>query len=218
MGLKGFERRLEQLVEGAFARAFRTSLRPIELGRRITRVMDEERTVGVKGQPVAPNQFTITLGQADMDQFAEIADSLARQLEEAVREHARDEGYHFMGPVEVELSVDDVLRTGAFDVVGRMAGGPDGGVGALVLASGDRVQLGPEPVVIGRLPDCDVIVSDPNVSRRHAEVRTQGDEHVVVDLGSTNGTRVNGVVVRERRLVDGDVIRCGSTEIHYQAS
>jgi pSer/pThr/pTyr-binding forkhead associated (FHA) protein len=91
-------------------------------------------------------------------------------------------------------------------------------VGSLVLADGRRIGLGDEPVTIGRLPECEVPVNDPNVSRRHAEVRRQGADYVVVDLGSTNGTRVNGAGVRERRLADGDEISVGNTTLRFEAS
>ena len=72
MGLKGFERRLERLVEGVFAKTFKSSLRPVELGRRLIREMDDQRTVNVQGGVAAPNHFTITVGRDDYTQFAEI--------------------------------------------------------------------------------------------------------------------------------------------------
>src|SRR5258708_37574198 len=99
MGLKGFERRLERLVEGVFARAFKSSLKPVELGRRLVREMDDQRTVNVQGTAAAPNDFTITLGPEDHEQFVEIEESLTRELCDAARSHARSEGYVFMGPV-----------------------------------------------------------------------------------------------------------------------
>jgi pSer/pThr/pTyr-binding forkhead associated (FHA) protein len=79
-------------------------------------------------------------------------------------------------------------------------------------------MLESEPIVIGRLPECTVVLGDPNVSRRHAEVRRQGADVVVVDLGSTNGTRVNGVPVRERPLADGDEIMVGTTTLRFETS
>lgn len=218
MGLKEFERRLERMVEGAFARAFHTNVRPIELGRRLTREMDEHRTIGVTGDQVAPNHFTVSLCQADHDDLAEVADTLARQLEDAAREHARDEGYAFMGPVEVELSVDPSLRTGRFEVVGRLREGPAGGAGSLVMQDGSRIPLSEDAITIGRLPDCEIVVTDPNASRRHAEVRPQPNGWAVVDLDSTNGTRVNGAPVKERTLEDGDQIAVGGTVIRFEAS
>lgn len=219
MGLKGFERRLERLVEGVFARAFKSSLRPVELGRRLVREMDDQRTVNVQGNVAAPNDFTITLGPDDHEQFAEIGESLTRELAEAARSHAREEGYAFMGPVEVHLNLDAELRTGSFGLSARFkegAGGTAGG--SLVLPDGSRVRLSDTTVTIGRAAECAVRLADTSVSRRHAEVRASGDGWTVTDLGSTNGTRVNGAIVTERRLKDGDTITVGDSHITYESS
>ncbi|MHB8669511.1 MAG: FhaA domain-containing protein [Acidimicrobiales bacterium] len=218
MGLQQFERRLEHLVEGAFAKAFRSGLQPVELGRRITREMDANRTVGVRGL-IVPNRFRIAISPADDDRFASFAEALTRELAEAAREHAHAEGYTFMGPVEVELHRDDSLGAGEFLLAGEVAGRSGGGpVGSLALDDGSLVRLGDQPVVIGRLPECDLALADPNVSRRHAELRPVEGGWVVVDLGSTNGTRVNGAGVTERPLQDGDEITVGSSRLRFQAS
>ena len=95
----------------------------------------------------------------------------------------------------------------------------DGGfLAELVLPDGRRVALGSEPLVIGRLPECDVVLADSNVSRRHAEVRRKDDGVFVVDLGSTNGTRVNGTPVREQLLASGDEVSVGSTRLIFEMS
>jgi Protein of unknown function (DUF3662)/FHA domain len=219
MGLQGFERRLERLVEGVFARAFRSGLKPVEIGRRLTREMDDNRSVGVSGRTVVPNSFTVYLSEADHEQFAEVHDALERELADCGREHARDEGYTFMGPVEVELVVDDSLRTGSFAIEPRMREGEGGaGAGALVAPSGERIVLGEGITTVGRLPECNVVINDPNVSRHHAEIRPQGAGFMVVDLRSTNGTRVNGVRVSERALQDGDEVAFGNTRMRFEAS
>jgi hypothetical protein len=219
MGLKGFERRLENMVEGVFARVFRSGLRPIELGRRLAREMDVSRSVDVKGRTVVPNAFTISLDPTDHERFAEIEDSLARELCDAAREHAHDEGYAFLGPVSVDLVVDDGLRTGEFRIQGRMKEGAGGvGAGSLLLASGERYVLGDRVVSIGRLPECDVTLPDTNVSRRHAEIHPRGDAFVLIDLGSTNGSKVNGIRVAERELRDGDELTFGNSRLTFQAS
>jgi hypothetical protein len=80
----------------------------------------------------------------------------------------------------------------------------------------ERIAITRSPVVIGRLSTNDVVLSDPNVSRRHAELRRDGDEWLVVDLGSTNGTMVNGKLAKEQRLKDGDKIAFGSSELAFR--
>ncbi len=219
MGLMSFERRVERLVEGTFARAFRSGLRPVELGRRLTREMDDDRTVDVRGRTVVPNHFLVHLASEDQANLSDITATLVRELADGAREHARDEGYTFLGPVEVELVTDPGLRTGAFQITARMkesAGGT--GAGSLLLPTGDRVPLGEYIVSLGRNPDCTIVLSDPNASRRHAEVRPKGTGYAVVDLGSTNGTLVNGTKIDEHALIDGDELQIGSTHLRFEAS
>jgi FhaA, N-terminal domain/FHA domain len=219
MGLQGIERGLERMVEGVFSRAFRSGLRPIELGRRLVREMDDHRSVDVKGHTIVPNDFTFILSPQDHATFSEIHDALVRELCDAAREYARDEGYTFMGPVQVELTLDGGMRPGRLAVTSRMHEGKGGvGAGTLVLPAGERIALSEKPVIIGRLPDCEIALTDPNVSRRHAEVRPFGTGFLVVDLGSTNGTRVNGATVSEHQLKDGDAITVGATRIRFDAS
>lgn len=218
MGLNQFEQRLERLVEGVFAKTFRSGLKPVELGRRLTREMDLHRTPGINGI-IAPNHYRVMLSPSDSRNFETYMQALTRELSEAVREHAQKEGYGFVGPVHVELEEDPGLGAGEMHVVSQIVEAPGGAaVGSLALPDGRRISVGEEPVTIGRLPECDIVVSDPNVSRRHAEVRRAGNDFVVVDLGSTNGTRVNGAGVKERRLGDGDVITVGATEVRFEAS
>jgi hypothetical protein len=217
MGLQRFERRLERLVEGTFAKAFRSGLQPVEIARRMVRELDTNRTIGVRGT-VAPNDVTVYLAADDFRQFESFTDSLTRELEEAAREHAHDESYHFLGPVHVDLVQDDQLRRGELDVHAVIKEGPHGRVGSLVLQDGRRIPLSEEPAVIGRLADCTVAISDPQVSRRHAEIRADVEGFVLHDLGSLNGTSVNGEPVTERLLADGDVIGVGPAAIRFEAS
>jgi len=218
MGLQQFERRLERLVEGTFAKAFRSGLQPVELGRRLSREMDLQRTVGVHGL-IAPNRFKVAVSPADAESFSSFSEALLRELSEAVREHARDEGYHFVGPVEVDLAPDPSLGKGEFLVAGEIVAGPGGhAAGSLFLPDGSRVAIGDEPVTIGRQAECDIVLEDSNVSRRHAEVRRQGEDYILVDLGSTNGCKVNGTRVKQQALTDGDEITLGKTLIRFEAS
>jgi Protein of unknown function (DUF3662)/FHA domain len=219
MGLQGFERRMERTVEDVFARAFKSKIKPIELGRRLIKDMDANRTLDVRGRSVVPNAFTFALSPEDHAPFVEIHDALVRELVDAAHHHAADEKYSFMGPVLIDVIADAELKSGRFTCASRMIDGASLPVkGVAVLTDGRRIEIGAAPAVIGRLPDCEIPLTDPNISRRHAEIRTVDGAHQITDLGSTNGTRVNGVPVGYHRLAAGDVITLGSTTIRYEAS
>jgi hypothetical protein len=215
MGLQQFERRLERMVEGAFARAFRGELQPIELGRRLTREMDLHRAVTVRGL-VAPNVFDVVLSEDDYERFLGFLDALSKELVNAAREHARNEGYTFLGPVTVEIAADKELPKSSFEIASEVVEHTETVAAWIVLPDDQKVGVGSEPVTIGRMPDCTVPLADPNVSRRHAEIRRDGDNVYLIDLGSTNGTRVNGVAIHQRQLADGDVITVGITALRFE--
>jgi hypothetical protein len=180
--------------------------------------MDLHRRVGVRGL-IAPNAFAVTLSPADVSRFTNFIDALSRELSDAAREHARIESYSFVGPVEVEIYEGSNLKPGRFTVAAEVRESEDGGyLAELILPDGRRVSVGTEPLVIGRLPECDVVLADSNVSRRHAELRRKGDGVFVTDLGSTNGTRVNGTPVREQLLTSGDEVSVGSTRLIFEMS
>ena len=177
MGLQQFEERLERLVEGTLAKPFKSNLQPVEIGRRLTREMDLHRRVGVRGL-IAPNFFTVTLAPADVDRFSNFIDALSRELSDAAREHAKVEGYSFVGPVEVEVFEGTALKAGRFTVTAEVRQrGPTAASWPNSSSPTDGgCPVGTEPLVIGRLPDCgDRPAADTNVSRRHAELRRAGD-------------------------------------------
>jgi hypothetical protein len=185
----------------------------------MVREMDGKRSIGVSGKTVAPNEFTIRLSESDAKELEPIRDSLVRELCDTAREHARDSGYSFLGPINVTLDTDPDLHTGIFQVAGRLAEAEGGvAVGSLVLPGGQRVVLGEYLLTIGRLPECTITLGDPNVSRRHAEIRPSGAGYRLIDLGSTNGTLVNGRRVHEHQLSDGDTITCGGTTMSFVES
>jgi len=215
MVLQKFERRLERFVEGAFARVFRSGLQPVEIGRRLTREIDLRRTMAPRGV-LAPNSFRVALSEADRSKFGPIEDELVKELVEVAQEHAAQEGYTFLGSVSVTLETDGSLRPGTLMVAGDMV--PDHGTATLQLPDGRRVVLEGPKVTLGRLPECELAVADAGVSRRHAEVRRGADNTwLVADLGSTNGTKVNGLRIDGlRQLKDGDEITVGSTSVRFE--
>jgi len=179
--------------------------------------MDLRRTVAPRGV-LTPNNFRVLLSQADRTRFQPIEEELVKELGEVAKDHAQAEGYTFLGPVSILIEADDSLRPGTLLVAGDMV--PGQGTATLMLPDGRRVVLEQDKVTLGRLPECELAVADPNVSRRHAEVRRGEDSSwQVADLGSTNGTKVNGIVINgPRNLDDGDEITVGSTTVRFEAS
>ncbi len=218
MGLQNFEKKLERLVEGVFAKAFPSGLQPAELGRRLTREMDHARQVGVRGV-TAPNCFTFEMSPEDHDRLSQGAETLSRELATEARDHAKANAYSFAGPVEVRFAdPSEDVTPGTFRLVATMAEGEGGRPAALVDRGGRRWELGKQPIVIGREPGCDIELEndDKEVSRRHAEVRRLGDGFVVADLDSMNGTRVNGAPVKERELAGGETISIGRSTFRFE--
>jgi pSer/pThr/pTyr-binding forkhead associated (FHA) protein len=94
-----------------------------------------------------------------------------------------------------------------------------GAPATIVLPSGQRLAVTAHAITIGRLPECTIVLNDPNTSRRHAEIRRGLQGTTVVDLGSTNGTKVNGQrITGEHTLAAGDIITVGNTHLRFEAS
>jgi hypothetical protein len=212
MVLRRFEAKLEKLVEGSLTRPFKSQLQPVEIGRRLTREMDLARRVGTRNRVVAPNIFEVRLSPEDVERFEDYVDALVRELAEAAREHATTEQYHLLGPVEVDIFENPRLKAGSLEVTALVregelpviVSGPDGT--RLTLSEG-------QTLVIGRLPECDITVNDASISRRHAHITRHGDEVSITDLGSTNGTSVNGSKIQRSVVVNGDEIIVGTARI-----
>jgi Protein of unknown function (DUF3662)/FHA domain len=213
MGLRGFEDRLERLVEGSLTMPFRGPMQPIEISHRMLREMDLGRRVGVRGL-IAPNHFAVSVSRADLDRFEGFTDALVHELAESARQHAANEGYTFAGPVEVELFESKRLKAGRVDIVASFF---EGDVRpSLLLPDGKALAIGAEPLVIGRLPECAVVLGDTNISRRHAQVALDDGAVVVTDLGSTNGTFVNGRRVTRATVRPGDEITVGTSRLRVE--
>ena len=159
MGLQKFEGRLERLVDGTFSKAFRGSFIPL---RSAAALPERWTSNGVWGSTdsFAPNAFGVRLATDDFERFESFLEALIRELEEAAREHARNENYVFVGPVTVTVYEDRRLRRGRFTVVSEFKEGPSGlAAASLVLAEGGRIVIGAETVTIGRLPESTVVLS-----------------------------------------------------------
>ncbi len=217
MARYNIERRLERLVTATFTKAFRSGVQPIEVGRRIVRELESAAQVTVKAT-VVPNQIVVSLSPSDAERFATIDGTIATEFADAAREYALEYRYHFVGPVTVEFQTVPELRMGAFEVRCAFVEGDATWTAALRLPDGRRIALTNETIRIGRLPDCQVQLSDPKCSRNHAEIRPIGNSYMLHDLNSTNGTLLNNTVVIEAVLSDGDEVQIGASVMRYEES
>lgn len=293
--LDRFEKGIERAVNGAFAKAFRSEVQPVEIASALRRECDDRSSVVGRDRTIAPNAFVVDLGPADYQRLDEWKDALGDELTAVVHDHARQQRYAFVGPVTVTFDEADDLDTGVFRVrsatsrpsgelpprVGghaaeapgpAVAGAPDHGAPpagpppapsgaghvdpyppgghpspypggpyqpdahpggqyppaapawaqeqstpqtATLDIDGQRYQVTKPVTVLGRALDVDVVLDDPGVSRRHAEVHLIDGRARVIDLGSTNGTFVDGERIHASDLTDGSTIAIGRTRIMF---
>jgi hypothetical protein len=225
--LQRFERRLEGLVEGTFTRMFRGGVEPVEIAKALQREAGDHRTIAPT-RTLVPNDYFVELGSRDYDRLSPYAGPLGHELAAMVREHAAEQRWSFVGPVSVTLEHVDGIAPGMFRVRSGVQAGrveeparvASTGRPRLVFEAPGlpprEVLVDRDVLVIGRGSEADVRLSDVGVSRRHAEVRREGDEVFLVDLGSTNGTMLSGRPVERVRLTPGDRITCGRSVLVYR--
>lgn len=233
--LSSFENRLERAVEGFFARLFRSGIHPVEIGKRIQRVMEDGKVPALK-RVYVPNRYRIELSTADHSKLAAVESQIIAELEVFIAEAARQREWVLAGPAEIEFIVDSKLTAGEFRVKAAEVSVTDDKVkkirppanatrpvAVLALLGPDgqhkkRVRVG-RRVVIGRAPECELALDDKTVSRQHAEIVDVGiGEWKIRDLGSRNGTTVNGTTTSEARLTNGDRIGIGSSALEFRTS
>jgi hypothetical protein len=124
--LQRFERRIGGVVEGIFARAFKSEVQPVEVAAALQRELDDQAAVVGRDRTLVPNQFVVELGKHDYDRLAPYEKPLTDELAAMVREHATDQRYSFVGPVQVKLLLVHALETGVFRIRSEVAPGREG--------------------------------------------------------------------------------------------
>jgi len=238
--LSDFEDRVASGIEGLFAGAFRSPVQPVELATALGKAMDDGRAVGV-GRVYAPLAYTVALSRDDNDKLSAFESTLAGELVTYLADHAREQNYELSGRPSVSFTVHSDLRLGRFRVSAALASPaaapvptphasayppvnpadahPATGTGDLATVTLEGVEhdvaLRGDQVVVGRLSDCQIPLTDTNASRRHAAFMRLEDGWAIEDLGSTNGTRLNGSPVTRARLHDGDVVEVGLSRLVF---
>ena len=240
------ERFFERLVERPTARVFGARLQPVQVLRRIEREMEGSRRRS-GGRQIAPDRFEVRLAAPDLAALQPL-DATAEQLASGALAFARAHAYLLRDRPTVVLVAGDEVARGDVEVAARFslpraaepeaAGGdePGGPAGTRVFEvpvvrqpaaalevtepgrASRRVDLDAGPTTLGRGSDCQVVLADAHASRHHARLEVRGGVVVLVDLGSTNGTRVNGHRIREVVLGVGDRIELGQTLVRVVPS
>ncbi len=227
--LQRFEQRLEGAVTGAFARAFRSAVQPVEIAAAIQREIDNSAHILSRQRMLVPNDFTVELSSTDYERLAPFGETLTTELATLVQEHVTEQRYTLSGPLAIELTETPELGTGRFRVRSRTNASVTPVAGQSVTetavrsadvvleVNGLRHPLSPPGVVIGRGTNADLRIDDPGISRRHAEIKLHqsgGNTTVTItDLGSTNGVVLNGHKVATGSVGDGSQIQLGNTTL-----
>jgi len=246
--LRNLESKLADLVEGTFGRVFRSEVRPVELARKLAKEMDEHRTVSVSRtyvpneylvylspedrrryegveQEVIDELAGYLLEHARRERLALVSRPVIEfRIDEALElgefgiqartvrqsaggtvqqaDHGHTMVYSTSDRVSEQLAESRVARTGR----------------GVVVFDGKRFIVGAQGATLGRSREGDVVVDDANVSRRHAEIRPGPQGWTIADLGSTNGTRVNGRAVTggAQPLEPGDRLELGTAVATFE--
>jgi hypothetical protein len=248
--LQRFEKRLEGLVEGAFAKVFKGVVHPVEILNAMQREAEAHKAILAGGRTLVPNRYVIDLSPYDHSRLAPYAAALAQELAQSQAEFIGEQSWTVYGDVIVEIERGDGLDTGMFRVTAEVYTGgdvapvpsydappgyppydqhayaphsappaPGGPARSARLVSGDgrSYPLSIGSTVIGRGDQANLRLPDVGISRRHARLDFDGAQVVLTDLGSTNGTMVNGQRVSAVALNPGDMIQLGTTTLTFRA-
>lgn len=237
--LRELENRLESLFEGFFARQFKSGVQPVEIAKKLIREMDANRTVSVSKLYV-PNRYTVLVSPTDAERLKQFEKDLVLEFQNFLISHAQAQGYSLVGRPQIrfksspklalgEIIIRSSLESAAEPLSGKVElAGPSPAKERLIKKAylvrsepdGDiKISLeGRRLIKIGRASDNDIVITDPNVSRHHAQIEVEADGFVLKDTGSTNGTFVNGTKIGQRMLRHGDTVTIGMTKLRFRSS
>jgi hypothetical protein len=235
--LNGLEQRLDRIVNGTFSRAFKSQVDPVELAAALQQEIDLQAAT-INGRRVAPNVFIFELSQIDYQRLGPYLANLATELTSVARAYLVEQRYVVVGQLSISFGRDDDFATGVFRIRSDMTDSavslhsldldprvtrqvPQEVAAAalvprIVTVTGQQFDLNRPITTLGRGEQADIRIGDAGASRVHCEI-ILGSEVTLRDLGSTNGTLVDGARVTEATLLDGSIIRIGETTLTYKS-
>jgi Protein of unknown function (DUF3662)/FHA domain len=237
--LDRFEQSFERLMEGSIGRLFRSPVQPAEIGRKLERAMAANQVVSVDATLV-PNDYRVAMHPQDMVLFVDYVNALCRQMESWLADLAHERGFATVDRMRVQISGEESVPRRAIQVTAAISDRPDLGFAeqeALQRTEVYRVirettgvpplrmqfLAGPlrgeeliirKPVTtVGRALDNDIVLESGDVSRHHARLEWDDAQMRLIDLNSTNGTRVNGKAIRNHPVAAGDEVTFGTLKV-----
>ena len=227
------EERIQQLVEGTFARLFVGRLHPLEVATRLAHALEDNAVMLDDGTVMAPNRFMVSLNPDDYAAILADTPELARSLRETVMDLANRAGMRMPVYPDVNIVADTEVAARFVAVSARYENKAIRETQALTPITAEQVKpTAPRnaqlilhgtiyiplerPVInVGRRPDNQIVIEDPRVSRKHAQLRLRFGRYVLYDLGSSGGTFVNNHAIHESILKPGDVISLAGVTMVY---
>lgn len=232
--LDNVERGIEKVVRGAFSRGSKSQVEPVEIASALRRELDHKSMTLSAGRTLVPNIFDAILSEHDFERAREWGSALAEELCDIVIAHVNSQSYTLQGPVRVSFTQDADLKPGVFEIHSRTektgsAPEPQGpprpsaptrqpvALQPVLDIDGQRYSLNASSIILGRSSEADILVDDTGVSRKHLEIRTENGRSRAIDLGSTNGSYVNGRKIDGQiDLTDGSNITMGRTKLVFR--
>ena len=236
--LDNLEQRLDRIVNGSFSKAFKSEVQPVELGAALQQEIDN-RADTITGQTVVPNIFIIELGPVDHERLAAYFETLSVELGTLADAYSSEQRYTTVDSAHISFDLDPELETGVFRIRSTAAKRPADVIAASLVAqdatpqvpltsftpeatpyltsiTGEEFKITKSVTNIGRGVEADIQIDDTSVSRLHCAI-VLGSEVLVRDLGSTNGTVVDGARATESILRDGSIIKVGNITLTYMS-
>ena len=217
--VENFERRLERFVNGAFSKAFKSQLQPVEISSAIKAKMDASAAVMGKDRILAPNEFQVSLAQVDYLRLQSHGESLVHEITKLVSAHVKKQRYQLAGSLQINLTQSSALALGQIQVTASGSKAEQVGNVSWVPAldfGGKRYLLAKPRTTVGRDGSADIQVNDTGLSRTHFAIIWNGTSAKVEDLGSTNGTNVAGREIKSEPISADTIIKAGRTEFVFR--
>lgn len=214
-----FEKRLERFVNGAFSKAFKSQIQPVEISSAIKAKMDGTAAVVAKDRILAANSFTVRLSPNDFSRLKQLGESLQSEIKRQVSSHVKKQRYQLSGDLAIAIEASQSLTLGQIQVSAEGSKAPDLAQVSWTPAldfGGKRYLLAKPRTTVGRDTSADIQVPDNGLSRTHFAINWDGKNATIEDLGSTNGTKIAGVKISNQQLGSDTVISAGRTEFVFR--